>query len=64
MLDAELDVTLVVDTAGVGKLVGLEPHQGCGLAGAVLELSHDLIVHRAALGVDETLVTPAQAVPD
>ena len=64
MLDAELDIALVVDTAGVGELVGLEPHQGGGLAGAVLELSHDLLVHRAALGVDETLVTPAQPVPD
>ena len=64
VLDAELHITLVVDTAGVGKLVSLEPHQGRGLAGAVLELPHDLIVHGAALGVDETLVAPAQTVPD
>ena len=64
VFNAELDVALVVDAAGVGELVCLEPHQGGGLAGAVLELPHDLIVHRAALGVDETLVAPAQAVPD
>ena len=63
VLDAELDIALVVDAGGVGKLVSLEPHQGGGLAGAVLKLSHDLLVHGAALGVDETLVAPAQTVP-
>ena len=63
VLDTELHIALVVDAAGVGKLVGLEPHQGRGLAGAVLELPHDLLVHGAALGIDEALVTPAQAVP-
>ena len=63
MLDAELDVALVVDTAGVGELVGLEPHEGRGLARAVLELPHDLCVQGAALAVDEVLVAPAEAVP-
>ena len=64
MFDAELDIALVVDTAGVRELVGLEPDQGRGLAGAVLELPHDLIVHGTPLGVDQVLVTPAQSVPD
>ena len=63
VLDAELDVALVVDAAGVGELVGLEPHQGRGLARAVLELPHDLRVQGAALAVDEVLVAPAEPVP-
>ena len=45
MLDAELDVALVVDAAGVGELVRLEPHQGGRLPRAVLELTHDLVIH-------------------
>ena len=45
VLDAELDVALVVDTAGVGELVRLEPHQGGRLPRAVLELAHDLVIH-------------------
>ena len=64
MLDAELHIALVVDAAGVGELVRLEPHQGRGLAGAVLKLPHDLLVHGASLSVDEVLVAPAQPVPD
>ena len=64
MLDAELHIALVVDAAGVGELVRLEPHQGRGLAGAVLELPHDLVVHGTPLRVDQVLVAPAQAVPD
>ena len=63
MFDAELDIALVVDAAGVGELVRLEPHQGRGLAGAVLELPHDLGVQGAALAVDEVLITPPEAVP-
>ena len=63
VLDAELDIALVVDAAGVGELVGLEPHQGRGLAGAVLEFPHDLGVQGATLAVDEILITPSEAVP-
>ena len=63
VLDAELDIALVVDAAGVGELVGLEPHQGCGLTRAVLELPHDLCVQGAALTVDEVLVAPPEPVP-
>ena len=64
MFDAQLDIALVVDTACVGELVGLEPDQGRGLAGAVLKLSHDLLVHGAALAIDQVLVTPAQTISD
>ena len=64
VLDTELHVALVVDAGGVRELVSLEPHQGSRLAGAVLELSHDLLVHGATLGVDEALVAPAETVPD
>ena len=64
VFDAQLDIALVVDTAGVGELVRLEPDQGRGLAGAVLELSHDLLVHGTPLAIDEVLVTPAKTIPD
>ena len=64
MFDAELHIALVVDTAGVRELVGLEPHQSCGLAGAVLKLAHDLIIHWTSLTVDQLLVTPAQTISD
>ena len=40
--DTKPDVALVVDRGSVGELVGLEVDQRCGLAGAVLKLSHDL----------------------
>ena len=45
VFNAELDVALVVDAAGVGELVRLEPHQGGRLPRAVLELAHDLVIH-------------------
>ena len=47
MSDAQSDVTLVVDGGSVGKLVGLEVDQSCGLAHTVLEVSHDLTINRA-----------------
>ena len=62
MLDAQFHVALIIDTAGVRKLVSLEPDQGRGLGGAVLELAHDLVVHGTSLRVDELLVAPAETI--
>ena len=62
MLDAQFHVALIIDTAGVRKLVSLEPDQGRGLWGAVLELAHDLVVHGTSLRVDELLVAPTETI--
>lgn len=62
MLDAELHIALVVDRAGVGELVCLELHKGCGLARGVLQLPHDLVVLWTPLVVDQALLAPAEAV--
>ena len=47
VLDAKLDIALVVDTAGIGELMSLESDYSSGFAAAVLKLLHDFVVHRA-----------------
>jgi len=64
MLDAELDVALVVHRGGVRELVRLESDEGSALAGGVVELAHNLVIHRAPFLVDKVLFTPAEPVPD
>ena len=80
MLDAQLDITLVVHATCVRELVGLEMHQGCCFACTVLKFSHNFIVLRTPekdsitmnraqfsnlpLPIDQALLAPPQAISD
>ena len=60
VFEAESHVTLVVDGGRVGELVRLEVGRRPGLAVAVAECPHDLLVDRAA--ASQTVASLTQSV--